>query len=442
MKEKLLAFIRGHYLRYHDVVFYLLTLCVITVSTYFALQISREKNAQEQLNSQTRDIPAVEYTIKEKPVYQALNESGLSKQDVVQIVSKLSTLVNTRRLQPKDKYSLSVENGQLVLLLLTQGFKHYYVANVEGVLVTGVSEAEIKTRIKSAAGKIQGSLFNTMLKDGLQTSLILDFTDAFSWTIDFNTDTRNGDEYTALWEENFAPNGEIISQDLLAASYKHVYEKKPTYSFFFEDDFYDETGKISKKMFLKSPISFRNYRISSRFNPARMHPILKIRRPHLGIDYAAPVGTPVQTVADGVVKFAGWKGGFGNFVEIKHPNNFTTMYGHLKSFGKGVKVGNKVKQGQVVGYIGSTGLSTGPHLDFRIKEGSKFLDFLKMRNRNSAVRDIPAEKKEEFEAVKKLYLKELDAARKDDAAQPAAMPAGAGGQSDETQENSPNGRTE
>ena len=420
MKEKLLAFFRTHYTYYHDVVFYLLALSLIAVSTYFALQITREKNAQELVNMQTREIPSQEFTIKQKPIYQALTEAGLPKKEVVQIVGKLSTLVNTRRLQPKDSYTLSVEDGHLVLLLLTQGFKHYYVANVDGMLVTGVSEAEIKTRVKSAAGKIQGSLFNTMLKDGLQTSLILDFTDAFSWTIDFNTDTRNGDEYTALWEENFAPSGEVISQDLLAASYKNVNEKKPTYAFYFEDDFYDETGKVSKKMFLKSPISFRNYRISSRFNPARMHPILKIRRPHLGIDFAAPVGTPVQAVADGVVKFAGWKGGYGNFVEIKHPNNFTTTYGHLKNFGKGVKAGAKVKQGQTVGYIGSTGMSTGPHLDFRIKEGNKFFDFLKMRNRNSAVRDVPAEKKAEFEELKKLYLKELDAARQADTVNPAA----------------------
>ena len=439
MKEKLLAFLRGHYLRYHDVLFYLITLGVIVVSTHFALQITREKDEQDFLNSQTRDIPAVHYTIKQKPIYQALNEAGLDKKAVTEIVAKLSTLVNTRRLQPKDTYTLSVEGGQLVMLMLTQGFKHYYVANIDGTLITGVSEAEIKTRVKSAAGKIQGSLFNTMLKDGLQTSLILDFTDAFSWTIDFNTDTRNGDEYTALWEENFAPNGEIISQDLLAASYKHVYEKKPTYAFYFEDDFFDETGKISKKMFLKSPISFRGYRISSRFNPSRMHPVLKIRRPHLGIDFAAPVGTPVQAVADGVVKFAGWKGGYGNFVELKHPNNFTTTYGHLKGYGKGIKAGNKVKQGQVVGYIGSTGLSTGPHLDFRIKEGNKFLDFLKMKNRNSSVRDVPAEKKEEFEALKKLYLKELDSAQQADVA--GAIPAAAGEQH-ETEENSLNGRPE
>ncbi len=421
MKEKFFAFLQRHYLRYHDVIFYLLVLCVIVGSTWLALRVTKQRQAQEQalLDSQ-REIPVVEYTIKEKPIYNALTESGLSRQDVVQIVTKLSSVVNTRRLQNQDEYSLSVENGHFILLLLKKGFKRYYVANVDDYLVAGVSEVELKTRIKTAAGKIHSSLFQTMVEDGLQTSLILDFTDAFSWTVDFNTDTRNGDEYTALWEENYAPSGEIVTQDLLAASYKHVYEDKPTYAFYFEDDFYDETGKVSKKMFLKSPISFRGYRISSRFNPSRLHPILKIRRPHLGIDYAAPTGTPVQAVADGTIKFVGRKGGFGNFVEIRHANNYTTMYGHLKSYGKNVKAGAKIKQGATVGYVGSTGLATGPHLDFRIKEREKFLDFLKMKNRNSAVRDVPAEKRAEFNELKELYLKELNGAKQADQQQAAA----------------------
>lgn len=415
MKEKFLALLQRHYLRYHDVFFYLVILAVIVGCTYVAMHVNKAYHAQEQalLDSQ-REIPVVQYTIKEKPIYNALSEAGLDKQEVARIVGKLSSVVNTRRLQNRDEYSLSVEDGHFILLLLKQGFKRYYVANVEDVLVAGVSEVELNTRIKTAAGTIRSSLFQTMQADGLEVPLILDFTDAFSWTIDFNTDTRNGDEYTALWEENFASDGKIVSQDLLAASYKHVNDTKPTYAFYFEDDFYDETGKISKKMFLKSPISFRGYRISSYFNPSRLHPILKIRRPHLGIDYAAPVGTPVQAVADGTVKFAGWKGGFGNFVEIRHANNYTTMYGHLKSFGKGVKAGAKIKQGATVGYIGSTGLSTGPHLDFRIKENNKFLDFLKMKNRNSAVRDVPAEKKAEFDELKVLYLDALEKAKQTD----------------------------
>lgn len=421
MKERLLALLQRHYLRYHDVIFYLIMLVVIVVCTWMALHVTKERQAREQalLDSQ-RDIPVVEYTIKEKPIYNALTEAGLSRQEVVQIVAKLSSVVNTRRLQNQDTYSLSVEDGHFILLLLKQGFKRYYVANVDDYLVAGVSEVELRTRIKTAAGTIHSSLFQTMVDDGLQVPLILDFTDAFSWTVDFNTDTRNGDEYTALWEENFAPSGEVVSQDLLAASYKNVNEAKPTYAFYFEDDFYDETGRVSKKMFLKSPISFRGYRISSHFNPARLHPILKIRRPHLGIDYAAPTGTPVQAVADGTVRFVGWKGGFGNFVEIRHANNYTTMYGHLKSFGKGVKVGERIKQGATVGYVGSTGLATGPHLDFRIKEKEKFLDFLKMKNRNSAVRDVPAEKRAEFDELIQLYLKELNAAKQADKA-PAAV---------------------
>lgn len=415
MKEKFLAFIQQHYRRYHDILFYTLTLCVIIVATGMALHISRVKDEQEKENLREREIPVQEFTIKEKPIYVALQEAGLSNQEVAQIVGKLSTVADTRKLQKGDVYSLSVDaDGHFIMLLLTQGFKRYYVANVahvDGALVAGVSDVEIKTRIKTAAGKIKGSLFNSMLSKGLQVPLILDFTDAFSWTIDFNTDTRNGDEYAALWEENYTSTGEITSQDLLAASYKSV-EGGTTYAFYFEDDFYDETGKMSKKMFLKSPISFRNYRISSRFSYGRLHPILKIRRPHLGIDYAAPTGTPVQAVADGTVKVAGYKGGFGNYVEIRHANGYMTSYGHLKGYGKGIKAGAKVKQGQTVGYVGSTGLSTGPHLDFRIKEKTKFVDFLKMKNRNSTVRDIPKEQRKEFEDLKVLYLKELEAAQK------------------------------
>ena len=380
-----------------------------------ALHISHLKDVRELENLREREIPVQEFTIKEKPIYVALQEAGLSNQEVAQIVGKLSTVADTRKLQKNDTYSLSVDaDGHFIMLLLTQGFKRYYVANVahvDGALVAGVSDVEIKTRIKTAAGKIKGSLFNSMLARGLQVPLILDFTDAFSWTIDFNTDTRNGDEYAALWEENYTVSGEITGQDLLAASYKSA-DGGTTYAFYFEDDFYDETGKMSKKMFLKSPISFRNYRISSRFSYGRLHPILKIRRPHLGIDYAAPAGTPVQAVADGTVKVAGYKGGFGNYVEIRHANGYMTSYGHLKGYGKGIKAGAKVKQGQTVGYVGSTGLSTGPHLDFRVKEKNKFVDFLKMKNRNSTVRDIPKEQRKEFEDLKVLYLKELEAAQK------------------------------
>ena len=240
MKNRILTFVNQHYRRYHDILFYTLTLAVIAVATVAALHITRHKNELERENQRTREIPVQEYTVGQKPVYVALQEAGLSNQTVAQIVSKLSSVADTRKLQKNDVYSLSVEGGQFVLLVLTQGFKRYYVANVEGTLVAGVSDVEIKTRIKTAAGTIKSSLFNAMLAEGLQVPLILDFTDAFSWTIDFNTDTRTGDEYTALWEENYTASGEITSQDLLAASYKGIYGT--TYAFYFEDDFYDESA--------------------------------------------------------------------------------------------------------------------------------------------------------------------------------------------------------
>lgn len=415
--NKILTLINKHYRRYHDLLFYLLTLAVIALATLLAIHITKQKNEQEYINLQEKQIAVEEFTIRQKPIYVALQEAGLTNREVFDIVNKLAEVADTRKLQKRDTYSISTgQDGQFNMLLLNQGFKHYYVANLAGSLVAGVSDVEIKTRVKSTAGEIKGSLFNSMLQEGLTVPLIVDFTDAFSWTIDFNSETQNGDKYAALWEENYTADGTITGQDLLAAYYKG--QNGLTYAFYYNGEFYDETGKVSKKMFLKAPISFRSYRISSRFSYGRLHPILRIRRPHLGIDYAAPAGTPVDAVADGTVSFVGRKGGFGNYVEIKHANDYLTAYGHLKSFGKGIKKGARVTQGQTVGYVGSTGLSTGPHLDFRIKHKNKFVDFLKMKNRNNAVRSVSKEERKDFEELKALYLQELEKAAR--ANEPAA----------------------
>ncbi|MBR3899740.1 MAG: M23 family metallopeptidase [Elusimicrobiaceae bacterium] len=411
MYEKLISFFNRHYRRYHDVMFYILTLAVIALATFLAITITKDKKEQELINSREKEIYAEEFTIKQKPIYVALQEAGLENREVSAIVDKLNSVVNTRKLQNQDKYSISTTtDGKFAMLLLHKDLAHYFVADAGGKLVAGVSEVEIKTRIKSTAGKIEGSLFNSMLKDGITIALIVDLTDAFSWNIDFNTETRNGDEFAAVWEEHFTEDGQITGQELVAAMYKGQVTGE-NYAFYYNDEFFDETGKISKKMFLKSPISFRGVRITSRFNPRRLHPILRIRRPHLGIDYAAPTGTPIQAVADGVVTFVGNKGGYGKYVELRHANNYVTTYGHLSRYASKTKKGAKVKQGDTIAYVGNTGLSTGPHLDFRIKERNKFVDFLKMKNRNSALRSVPKEQRKDFEDMKTLYLKALNEAR-------------------------------
>ena len=411
MYQKLVAFLNRHYRRYHDIVFYVLTLAVIIVATVAAVRITKQKDAQDLINSREKEIHVTEFTVKQKPIYMALQESGLSNREVLSIVEKLNSVTDTRKLQNTDTYSISTTTGdQFAMLLLNKGLSHYYVADVGGQLVAGVSDTEVKTRVRSTAGKITGSLFQSMLKDGVTIPLIIDLTDAFSWNIDFNTETRNGDEFAAVWEEYYTQDGAITRQDLVAALYTGSVTGE-NYAFYYEDEFFDKTGKINKKMFLKSPISFRGVRISSRFNPSRLHPILRIRRPHLGIDYAAPTGTPVQTVADGVVTFVGNKGGFGKYVEIRHTNNYVTSYGHLSRYASKAQKGTKVKQGDTIGYVGTTGLATGPHLDFRIKENNKFVDFLKMKNRSSALRSVPDSKRADFEEVKELYLEALNQAR-------------------------------
>ncbi|MDR0735118.1 MAG: M23 family metallopeptidase [Elusimicrobiota bacterium] len=341
------------------------------------------------------------------PLAASLRENGIPKELAAQIIKKLDGVLNMRRLAPRDRYLLTMtETDDFKMLVITKDFSRYYVAQSGEDLVAGIMDISVKTRDSFAQGKIESSLFASMQQAGLKPAFIVEFADLFSWAIDFNAETRNGDSFAVLWREDYTAGGATLNQSILAAYYDGKYTGRH-YAIRFEDEFYDENGKFTKKMFLKAPISVRGARITSRFSKSRLHPILRIRRPHYGIDYAAPVGTPVESVGDGVVKFKGRKGGFGNYVEVAHPNNFVTCYGHLKDFGRGVNVGARVRQGQVIGYVGSSGLSTGPHLDFRIRQGEKYLDFLNNKNRSSAQREIMPEKREEFNKIKDEYLERL-----------------------------------
>lgn len=333
-----------------------------------------------------------------------LQEAGLSREKAAQVVNKLDTVLRMNRLAPRDRYLLTLdENGNFKMLVVTKDFSRYYVAQNGGDLVAGIMDISVESRERFAKGTVDYTLFNSMQEQGLKPSFILDFTDIFSWAVDFNTETRKGDKFAILWEEDYTKKGDTLNERILAAYYDGGVSGR-NYAVRFEDEFYDENGKFTKKMFLKSPISVRGVRISSRFSKGRMHPILRIRRPHLGIDYAAPAGTPVEAVADGVVRSKGWKGGFGNYMEVYHPNNYVTCYGHLKGYAKGIANGVKVKQGQTIAYVGSTGLSTGPHLDFRIRQNGKYFDFLTTKNRSSASKEIPASKREEFNKIRDKYL--------------------------------------
>ena len=311
-----------------------------------------------------------------------LKARGLGDADRARISRAMSKELNLRRLRPHDTYELTVSTwGALVSLALNRDLKTYLLSPSEtgeyGVYVQDVELAEASGKLY---GEISSSLWESMTAAGVPPAAILDYADIFSWSVDFLTEVRAGDRWAIDWAYKTDPAGKVVSQKISAAFYDGRGTGRKNAAAW-KDSYYDENGESLRSMFLRAPLHYR--RISSYFSNRRFHPVLKYYRPHHGIDYAAPRGTPVSAVADGTVTFAGWKGGNGKLVMLKHGGGYSTTYGHLSRFARGVRSGRRVAQGDVVGYVGSTGLSSGPHLDFRIKLNGKPLNFLKLKYRSS-----------------------------------------------------------
>lgn len=227
-----------------------------------------------------------------------------------------------------------------------------------------IIKREISTEIKASSGIIESSLWQTMVDNELSYDLASRLEDVFGWSIDFHH-VQNGDRFKVIYESRSIDGKVVGVGDILGAYYKN-YDNE-YHGIYFENEqhqgYYDLDARPMKKNFLKSPVKYS--RISSGFNMNRFHPVLKRRKAHLGTDYAAPYGTPILAVANGVVTKASRTRGNGNYVKIKHDKTYQTQYLHMQKFAKGVSSGVHVKQGQVIGYVGSTGLATGPHVCFR-----------------------------------------------------------------------------
>ncbi|MFK7770961.1 MAG: peptidoglycan DD-metalloendopeptidase family protein [Saprospiraceae bacterium] len=233
-----------------------------------------------------------------------------------------------------------------------------------------VFEREINTQIKSSSGIIESSLWQTMVDNDLSYDLASRLEDVFGWSIDFHH-VQNGDRFKVIYESR-SIDGKVVGVGNILGAYYKNYDNE-YHGVYFENEqhqgYYDLEGRPMKKTFLKSPVKYS--RISSGFNMNRFHPVLKRRKAHLGTDYAAPYGTPILAVANGVVTKASRTRGNGNFVKIKHDKTYQTQYLHMQKFAKGVHPGVHVKQGQVIGYVGSTGLATGPHVCFRFWKNNR-----------------------------------------------------------------------
>ncbi len=279
------------------------------------------------------------------------------------------------------------------------------VFSLQDSIYAKVVAKEIELKRKSAEVTINTSLWNDVTNAGCSPVLALKLSDIYDCTIDF-IGLQKGDSFKVIYDEQFY-DGEFIGvNEVYYAEFTHggINYKAIRY----EDSelgskFWNEEGESLKKAFLKAPLNFT--RISSHFTYARKHPVLKIVRPHTGVDYAAPSGTPVVTIGDGVVTFRGWTSGGGNTIKIKHNSTYTTSYMHLRGFAKGLVVGKRLKQGELIGYVGSTGLSTGPHLDFRVYKNGTPINPLTMES--PSIEPLPKSSMPAFESVMEGYVSEI-----------------------------------
>ncbi|MBN2466838.1 MAG: peptidoglycan DD-metalloendopeptidase family protein [Deltaproteobacteria bacterium] len=309
--------------------------------------------------------------------YSLLLRHGFPSPVIARFVDAYKPIFNCRNLSPGETYEIITdEQDNLVSLSIeTTPFNTYELRQEGEELVAVQHEIVPDKRIAVISGVIDGSLFNAITSTGESDILAIMFADIFVWDIDFRHDLRKGDEFKIIFETYYKDDTFIEYSKILAAEYRS--RSKIHRAVFFQDpegqkDYYTPEGRSLRRSFLRSPLRFT--RISSGYSHRRFHPVLKRYQPHLGIDFAAPTGTPVWAVADGVVIKKGWKNGNGNMVTVRHPNGYETMYNHLSRYAKGIKIGTRLRQKDIIGYVGATGLATGPHLDYRMKKNGRFIN--------------------------------------------------------------------
>jgi murein DD-endopeptidase MepM/ murein hydrolase activator NlpD len=300
-----------------------------------------------------------------------LEAMGVSSDTVSALLNNQIARPVLTTIYPGQRLTLSFDesNDLIALEQAMNETQHLFVRKEGPGEYTGeIVDIPVATQVKYAYGKINDSFFMAGKKSGLDDNLILELVNIFSYDIDFALDIRPEDSFALLYEERSVGEKQITPGRILAAEF--INQGKTYQAIRFEDneghaDYYSPDGKSLHKAFLRSPVKFS--RISSHFNPGRKHPVLHTVRAHRGVDYAAPTGTPVKASGDGKVIFAGRKSGYGNCVILQHGREYTTLYGHLSRFASQMRVGTSVEQGQTIGYVGMTGLATGPHLHYEFR---------------------------------------------------------------------------
>jgi murein DD-endopeptidase MepM/ murein hydrolase activator NlpD len=333
-----------------------------------------------------------------------LRKHGISMNDIDRLIKNSKSVFDVRKLRSGNDYILFCDRDSIArakYLVYEHDPSSFYIFSFNDSLNITLYRKAIRSEIRYASGTIETSMWDAMIGGGLPPSLANDLSDIFAWTVDF-FGLQKGDNFKVIYEELSIDNRRLTTGRIYAAQFSRSGSTVTAIPFIQDEkeSYFDVDGKSLKKAFLKAPLQFS--RISSRFSSSRMHPILRIARPHYGVDYAAPVGTPVHAIGDGKVILTTTENGSGKMVKIQHNSVYATAYLHLSGFGDGISPGVFVKQGDIVGFVGSTGLSTGPHLDFRFYMNGSPVDPLKVDA--PPVEPVSDVNMERFEKVKSVVL--------------------------------------
>jgi len=343
---------------------------------------------------------------RNESLYIILRRYDISPLQIDRIQKEVSGKANLNRLRPGQQYLIYKKDDEAIAFVWNISRLDYLVINWENEQIDVLRDQfEMRTVKRSASGTIQNSLYETLQREGISQLLGSAIADIYAWEIDFFS-LRNGDTFKVVYDEYYVDDDFYSLGTVHAAEFYHRGQARKAYRF--ENDtqsgYFDEDGNSLQRALLKAPFRY-NQRVSSGFSHNRLHPILRERRPHHGVDYAAPRGTPIISVGDGVVTEARYRGGNGNIVQIRHNSVYKTAYLHMNGFAPGIRPGVRVEQGQVIGYVGSTGLATGPHVCYRL--------YVNDRPVNSLTADLPVSESldetymEAFADIRMLYDREL-----------------------------------
>ena len=394
--------------RLKKILIWAVTFILLLQVAYYIFDYYETKRIMEELAKQPEvekpepvmlfNIPIDSFTVVPGKIRSGQNLSdilvskGISMARIDEISKKSILTFDVRKMKVDNPYYffMNKKNASKVDYFIYEiNPVDYVVYQLSDSLRIYKEKKPIETLVKSASGVITSSLWNALAAQALDYNLALSLSDIYQWSIDFYG-LQKGDKFRVVFEENFVNGKSIGIGRIFAAQFFHA--KENFYAFRFtqdnEDSYFDDKGQSLKKAFLKAPLKFS--RISSSFSASRFHPVLKIYRPHFGVDYAAPTGTPVMSIGDGTVIAKAYQAaGGGNYLKIKHNSVYTTSYMHLSGYASGISNGTRVRQGQVIGYVGATGLASGPHLDFRVFFNGSPMDPLKVKSEPG----IPVDKK-------------------------------------------------